>query len=292
MKRAIITGAGSFIGSASAKQLESRGYLVSRLRHSAGRGFSSSTSESLPDKADIWLHFAWAGPGSDGRNDASIQKYNLAMSLEALKTAASKECQKFIFSGSQAEYGHAQDGHLKQENGPTAPLSEYARAKHKFGQNAPEVLREIGSQMQYIHLRIFSAFGPGDHEGSLINTLISNLSLGKRVQLGSCRQLWNYIFIDDLARAISLLCERGGSGIYNVGSSDVRPLREYVFEAAKVIAGFDVSELLHFDTRKDNAEGDADLSPDVSKIEKLGFKAEVSFTEGIKMTENAIRKLL
>lgn len=318
VKNTIVTGAGSFLGRAMIKKLKSAGYEVTALRHSFDEENPVYLDKAAPD---CWLHFAWAGPGSLNRKDPEIQKYNIDMSLNALKKAMEIGCHKFIFAGSQAEYGHAQDGGLKKENGPAKPLSEYARAKLLFGQQALDELKENKSAMQYIHMRIFSVYGPGDHEDSLINTLKKDILKGKEVLLGDCSQLWDYIYIDDLAEALYLLCEKGETGIYNIGSGDIRPLREYVLKAADIFSSnkqdeifmspdlakhtkvsyptsnfaptasshdakiSDPLKLLHFGFRSDNAEGNADLSPDISKITALGFKSEISF-------ENGIRKLI
>lgn len=280
MKTAIITGAGSFLGRAVAEKLIANGYELSKLKHS----FDESLDVPLPEEADVWLHFAWAGTSHASRSDESIQEGNIAMSLKAFKKAMELDTGRFIFAGSQAEYGHAQDGGLKKEDGPTAPVSEYGKAKLKFYEKALDELASCRSDMQYIHMRIFSAYGPGDHEGTLINTLIDDLPQGRCISLSSCRQLWDYIYIDDLARAIVVLCERAVSGSYNVASGDIRPLREYILHAARILVGGKASRLLHFGERSDNAEGAADLSPDISRLKSLGFRPRVSFLQGLDLT--------
>lgn len=279
MKKAIVTGSTSFIGRAMVKKLEENGFAVTALRHS----LTGIDRVDLPVHPDIWLHFAWAGRGSMGRKDTDIQRYNVRMSLEALKKAVLIGTSRFIFAGSQAEYGHAQDGTLKKEDLSCKPLSQYARAKFEFGKRAREYLDGISSDMEYVHMRIFSCYGPGDHEDSLINTLIKKLSQKENVSLGYCAQLWDYIYIDDLTNAIMLLCKKAHAGSYNIGSGDIRPLSEYVLMASSIILSVsDPGEFLRFGTHPDNAEGDADLSPDISKLSQLGFRREVTFEEGIR----------
>lgn len=283
-KTAVVTGATSFIGRATVQKLKTQGYDVVALRHGVDEGEMPGVGGRArpPGRPDVWIHFAWAGSGSRLRQDKAIQDYNLGMSFEALKLAASLGCAKFLFAGSQAEYGHAQDGSLKKEDGEKAPISEYAKAKLKFGLRAPLRLKVMNSNMQYIHMRIFSAYGPGDHEESLLSSLIGSLLRGDEVFLGRCRQLWDYIHIDDLTEVIFLLCKKAAPGAYNIGSGDIRPLKDYVAEAGRIILGNDASKHLHFDEREDNAEGDADLSPDISCIKALGFQPKVSFEEGVR----------
>ena len=286
----IVTGASSFLGRAAVKVLREHGHEVTPFRHS----FNEEPPETVPAAADIWLHFAWAGVGSAGRSDPGVQQYNLEMSLDAMSKAIEMGCRKFIFAGSQAEYGHAQDGSCKLEDGPVDPVSAYGQAKLMFSRYAAGMAEQNNASpeckrpLRYVHLRIFSVYGPGDHDHSLIPTLLGRIRAGEAMDLGPCSQQWNYLYIDDAAEAIALMCEKFTSGTYNIGSRDIRPLREYVEEAARIAAGYseeqDLSGLLHFGARADNAEGPADLSPDVTKLELTGFQPRVSFAEGIRRT--------
>ena len=56
-------------------------------------------------RADYWLHLGWDGSGSDNRKLADIQSMNAVYALDALETAAAAHCKRFLFCGSQAEYG-------------------------------------------------------------------------------------------------------------------------------------------------------------------------------------------
>ena len=269
----VLTGASSFLGRAAADCLEERGHRVIRLRHS----FEEEPG-SLPDTADAWVHFAWAGVGSAGRSDPGIQKQNVEMALRAYEKAAELSCGRFLFAGSQAEYGHAQDGGLKKEEGPAEPVSEYGKAKL-------EVLRLIAGRGTksssglplYIHMRLFSVYGPGDHETSLVSSLVRGFLKGEEISMGNCTQLWNYLYIRDAAEGIALLCEKGEGGVYNLAGPDTRPLKEFVQEIQTACGG---GRPL-FGQRADNAEGPADLSPDISGILALGFAPKTLFSEGL-----------
>ena len=268
----IITGSTSFLGRAAAEIFAEKGWEAVLLRHSF-----EEEAERLPVHADVWLHFAWAGVGSAGRSDPAIQHFNIAMAQRAAQKASELGCVRFLFAGSQAEYGHAQDGSPKREEGPAEPVSEYGRAKLEVCRLLTDFFRQRGTD--YIHMRLFSVYGPGDHETSLVTSLVKGFSEGREMQLGNCSQAWNYLYIDDAAKAIALLCEKGGPGIWNVGGTDTRPLREYVEEIRRITGGTGIAA---FGTRADNAEGPADLSPDISRLEALGFRQQVSFEEGIR----------
>ena len=272
--RIVVTGATSFIGRAVAADLEGCGHEVVRLRHSF-----NEEPDKLPESADVWLHFAWAGSGSSDRADPVLQRFNADMTMEAVRKADELGCRRFVFAGSQAEYGHQQDGGPKEEYGPTYPVSEYGKAKEVVRRLAEQYAEESGTSMKYVHMRIFSVYGPGDHAYSLVNSLLEGFMKNETIELGNCTQLWNYLYISDAACAIRILCEKADAGIYNVAGDDTRPLRAYVEELQALAGGRGFAA---FGKRADNAEGPADLSPDISRLKALGFTPKVSFAEGIR----------
>ena len=108
-------------------------------------------------------HLGWEGSGSANRTNPEIQARNIGYALEALGAAARLGCTRFLFSGSQAEYGIA-DG-LMREDSPCHPVSEYGKDKLEVCRRVGERAAELG--ITYLHARIFSVYGPGDHPWSL-----------------------------------------------------------------------------------------------------------------------------
>lgn len=295
----IITGGTSFIGRAVIRLLleqgdrvwaavrpgsSNRGKLpVHRNLHTVEVGMEeiSRLPLLLPEKEwDAFLHMAWDGVGSAGRSDPEIQEKNIRCSMETVRAAAALGCRRFLFSGSQAEYGICRD--LTDEDHPCRPVSQYGRAKLEFGRRAAAFCRECS--MEYVHARIYSVYGPGDHPWSLVNSCLRTFSSGGRMDLGECTQKWNFLYIDDMARAMTELLKspKLESGIYNVAGEDTRVLREFV-EEMHACCGKKGS--YEYGKRPPNAEGPASLLPDVRKLEKaVGWKPEVPFQEGIRRT--------
>lgn len=228
---------------------------------------------------DAWIHFAWDGVGSAGRSDTNIQIENIQNAKKAYLYAKLLGARKFLFAGSQAEYG------IGNHRVPM-PVSPYGKAKLSFGRWATEqsLLSEIydDAPMQFIHMRIYSVYGSGDHETSLVNTVLHAALRHEAITLGPCEQRWNYLEVHDLARAIRILVssEDTRTGIYDIAGSDSRMLKKYVI-AMNAIAG-DGAEL-RFGTRANNAEGAANMSPEILKLQRLGFHQEISFEAGIGM---------
>ena len=221
---------------------------------------------------DAWIHFAWDGVGSAGRSDTNIQIENIQNAKKAYLYAKLLGARKFLFAGSQAEYGSG-------NHRVPMPVSPYGKAKLAFGRWATEqsLLSEIydDAPMQFIHMRIYSVYGSAlRHEA---------------ITLGPCEQRWNYLEVHDLARAIRILLrsEDTRTGIYDIAGSDSRMLKKYVI-AMNAIAG-DGAEL-RFGTRANNAEGAANMSPEILKLQRLGFHQEISFEAGIGMLLKAMRE--
>lgn len=300
MTTAIITGATSFIGLAVVKELLRQGVQVYAVVREGSKGAAMLPKSGnlhiiwkdmagfseLPQQiehGDAFIHLAWDGVGSAGRSDVKIQEDNIRYSMEAVEAAAAMGCSRFLFSGSQAEYGIHQEAMSEQTT--CLPVSEYGKAKLKFGALAEKRCGELG--MEYIHTRIFSVYGPGDHPWSLVNTCIARFLSGERMELGECTQMWNFLYIDDCAKAVVSLLKADwlkavGGCAYNIAGEDTRVLREFV---GKIHALCEGRGTCHYGDRPPNAEGPANLIPDIGKIVAVtGWRPEVSFEEGIKKT--------
>lgn len=303
--RVVVTGATSFIGSHAVRLLCSQGYEVCAVirPESAGRknlpddphlsvtecGLSGLKNlRSLPEgpgicrgagagRADYWLHLGWDGSGSENRRLADVQSANAVYALDALETAAAFGCRRFLFCGSQAEYGVRNT--LMTETDACHPLSEYGKAKAAVCTKASERSGALG--IDYIHTRIFSVYGPGDHPWSLVESCLRTFQSRGRIELGDCTQLWNYLYISDAVRVlVQLLTGEAPAGIYNVAGEDTRPLRSFIEEMYELCGR---KGSFCYGKRPPNAEGVTSLNPDIRRLKgATGFCQQVSFADGIR----------
>ena len=263
----------------------------------------------LPKGLDAIIHFAWDGVGSKGRENPKIQEQNLLMSKGFYQWGLQSGVKYFLFAGSQAEYGRG-----TREN--PQPVSAYGKAKLSFsryglsggkgeeGYSFQEQERkplgftektrqgkEQEPQMAFLDLRIFSVYGIGDHESTLVQTLVQAVLAGQSMDLSPCSQMWNFMEARDLARAIAFLLEGDfGSGTYDLCGKESRPLKDYVLEIEALGKAFlekkedkkaRATSLLHFGERASNAEGPVDLKPSVKDLYDRGFQEKISFSQGI-----------
>lgn len=307
---AVVTGATSFLGSGLVEHLlnhRNKVYAVIRPG-SQNRGALKEGAHnlvvlerSLEELSDLstvigepceeFYHFGWDGSGSENRMKQRVQQKNVKDSLKALEGARRLGCRRFLFSGSQAEYGISVGA--MSETSPCAPVSEYGRAKLEFLNKAEKLCRQWEEEgichMEYIHARIFSVYGPGDHPWSLVESCLHAFKEGEYISLGECTQQWNFLYVRDCVQALSCLMESNGtcSGVYNVAGTqkDTRVLKEYI-RLMYELCGFHGS--YSYGRRAQNAEGPANLIPDINKLlEKTGWQPSVDFKEGIRLTLQA-----
>ena len=247
-------------------------------------------SLSLPSLArlhfDAVLHFAWDGVGSLGRSDIATQEKNLRMSKAFFSWAKAHGVRRFFFAGSQAEMGRG----TREEPLPASPYGEKKLAFSEYG------LKNYGD-MEFIDLRIYSIYGKGDHERSLVKTLVRNTLRGMETELGSGNKIWNFMAEEDFGRALAFLTDldiltrKGESGSFTIDicSGESRLLSDYIKEIEQIGFSFlkkkgiecDGESLLRFGLRPPNVEGDYDFTAHTKELSALGFEESVRFSSGI-----------
>lgn len=306
----LVTGATSFVGRALVKELLAEGYNVygvvrptSKNKRNLPRKLNLITCDmneiDTMEKMDLppmyaCVHLAWDGTGKDSRNNADIQNLNKDYSLNLLKVCKGLGCERFIFAGSQAEYGVTLQ-RIKEkecpveeidESFPCSPLSEYGKAKLDMLYKALAYCRE--QDMTYLHFRLYSAYGVGDRSTTLVSSCAEAFVNDRHVSLSSCEQMWNFINVRDVAKAIADLIscvatfteeDTPEEHVVNIAGEDTKPLKEFVKEIHSVIdkGSYDFSRQVG-----EIAEGTPYLNPSIRKLKSLtGFKQNVSFEEGI-----------
>ena len=287
--RVLITGATGFIGVALCKEMIKNGNEVTAIIRE-----NSNKKSKLPKEVkivelsldklnefngnyDLMYHLAWNGSSGNDRNDFDMQYSNIKYTIEAIKLAKRCTCKKFIGAGSQAEYGVVH-GEAKEDETICKPFMMYGAAKLAAYHMGKIVAEQ--EEISFVWPRIYSVYGPGENEGTLISYLVKTLQEGNVPELSPCENMWNFMYIDDCTRALRMLGEnKEAEGIYNVASSDTRLLKEFVIEVRDII-NKDVS--INFGAKKTNEKTTFWLEPDTDKIRKLGLNVKVKFNDGIK----------
>ena len=253
---------------------------ITRDSHAIAKGISLPSLAEL--HFDVVLHFAWDGVGSLGRSDIATQEKNLAVSKAFFSWAKAHGVKRFFFAGSQAEMGRG----TREEPLPASPYGEKKLAFSEYG------LKNHGD-MEFIDLRIYSIYGKGDHERSLVKTLVRNTLKGRETELGLGNKIWNFMAEEDFARALAFLVDldfqKLGAFTIDICSGESRLLSDYIKEIEQIGFSFlkkkgirkSGESLLRFGLRSPNVEGDYDFTAHTEELSALGFEERVSFSSGI-----------
>lgn len=257
---------------------------------------------SIDISIEACIHLAWEGIGAAGRMNPQVQEKNILATTRLLSVLEHKGIKRFVFAGSQAEYGlcleDVQSGVYPDilqrdidESFPTDPISEYGKAKKRVYELCKKFVRD--KDMEYIHTRIFSIYGSGDHDTSLISSCIQGALCGQEVVLSPCLQYWNYMHIDDLIRGLFVILEQGiaayekdgkkeNASIINIAGKENKPLKEFVSDIQEVCkTEFGLETDFVFREREVGAEKTTYLKPDISKLLRV-YIPRVDFKSGIR----------
>ena len=294
MKRAIITGATGGVGIPLIKELLDHGYFIYAIVRP-----NSSKIDRLPvsdrikiielnidklkqlstyisDKCNFFFHLAWDCQIQD---DVFNQYKNVGYTLDAIEAASLLECDAFIGAGSQAEYGLVQ-GEINIDT-PTRPVVAYGMAKLSAFLLGNKLADQLG--IKFLWTRIFSIYGPGDRENTMIISTIRKLLAGEIPSLTKGEQRWDYLYNKDCARALRCVAERGFDGkIYCIGSGVTKKISCYIECIRDII---NPSLELGFGEIPYRPNQTMNMEVDISELQKdTGFEPIYSFEDGIKET--------
>jgi nucleoside-diphosphate-sugar epimerase len=242
--KALITGAGGFVGARLAERLVQSGIeteLVIRPGSEAWRldGLRADAAVLELDLRDPdavagavhrvgpdWIfHLAAHGAYSWQTQAATIVQTNLIGTLNLLQAAADTGFSAFVHAGSSSEYGF-QD-HAPREDEAPHPNSYYAVAKAAATLLGQYVGDEHG--LNVTTLRLSSVYGPWEDPRRLIPTLIARGLSGVLPPLVSPDTVRDFVYVDDVCDAfLAVAAAERPSRIYNVGSGVQTTVRELV----------------------------------------------------------------
>lgn len=289
MPKVLITGITGFLGSHIAENLIANNIQVIGLKRESSdiwrcQEFTSKIiwvdidneglfNEELKKYSfDTIIHAAWIGVESDDRNNWVQQSKNIQFLVELLEVAKAVGVDKFIFLGSQAEYGNI-DGKISEEH-KTEALNAYGSIKLA----CLEIVKSYcnTNDINWIWLRLFSLFGEKENENWLIPSLIKSMLKDKQMNFTYGEQKYAYLYVKDYAFIMNKIVMMPiESGIYNISSNETRTIKSLVEDIKNYINPefiLNFGALNYRDNQSMHMEGDTmKLSSQIGKIELTNF---------------------
>ena len=265
MNKAIISGATGMVGRAVTKFLVKNGVEVLCL----GRKHLTATDlynifgvnlsyvsldmkniEKLPEIIDKlnwrvgnncnFFNFAWSG--SLRLTDGSFEEQlnNVTFAANAVKVSKKIGCVKFINSGTLEETYIEQS--LKNKSILYASGQEnYALAK-LAARDMCNIVAYL-EKIDYVHTRLSAPLNPDLSTGTYIAKTLNDISKGRPYEQPKNNQLFDIIFLDDVAEAYFLIGQHGkNKANYFIGTSKPTNLKDYFSEFDRVVRG---SKVVH-----------------------------------------------
>ena len=292
-----VAGHRGLVGSAIVRLLRTRGFsdLITRVHSELDlRDQSVVRNFFAQEKPDIVVLAAARVGGIKANSDAPVEFLieNVEVQNNAISAAHESGVRKLVFLGSSCIYPKLARQPIPESallTGPLEPTNEaYAIAKIAGIKLCQAFAREYGAN--FISVMPTNLYGPGDNfDLETSHALAALLRKAHEAKINRHRELvvWGtgeprreFLHVDDFASAVLFLLENYDSPeIINVGCGEdisIRCLAELIGE----IVGFEGD--LSWDRSK--PDGTPRKLLDVSKIEKLGWKATIALRNGIAQT--------
>lgn len=228
---------------------------------------------------DVTFHLGWHGVGSRYRNDPSQITQNLYGGLELVQLVHEAGCQRWVGLGSQAEYG-PYNGVLIEDL-PARPVTIYGVVKLCLGLLSQKLCEVYN--IGFIWLRLLAAYGPMDDPDHLIPQVILTLLRGEKPSVTRGEQRWDYLYVEDVARAIlQSATNPGAQGIFNLGSGEAHTVCSIVERIRDFI---DPTLPLGFGEVPYRSDQIMHLQADITKLQRVtDWKPKTSLVDGLKRT--------
>lgn len=297
-----VAGHRGLVGSAIKRELEKKGYtnIVTRTHKELDLTDSKAVSKFFEaEKPDYVILSAAKVGGIQGNNTFPVEFFteNMKIQLNVITNAFKQNVKKLLFLGSSCIYPKNAPQPMKEEYLLSSKLEKtnemYALAKISGLKLCASYNREYNTD--YISVMPCNLYGLNDNydtkNAHVLPMLVRRFHEAKEAGLkevtvwGTGTPLREFMYAGDLAKAVVYLMENKSAKeigeFINIGTGTEVTILELA-QMIKKIVGFE-GELV-FD--KSKPDGTMRKLMDVSRINNLGWKAETSLEEGIKIVYN------
>lgn len=239
MSSVLVTGGGGFIGRHCLPLLQEAGYRVHAVSRHEPRGDADGGVRwhraDLLDPADAGrvvaeaapthlLHLAWCTEnGKCWSSDKNIRW--LQASLELVRAFAGIGGERLVVAGSCAEY-QLNYGYCSEAVTPLNPDSMYGLTKGALQRVVQ--MYAANHEISAAWGRVFYLYGPYEDPARLVPSVINSLLAGRDAECTHGNQIRDYLYVEDVAGALTALLRSRLDGPVNIGSGEPARLKEIV----------------------------------------------------------------
>ena len=292
-----IAGHRGMVGSAVWRALTAEGYtnLIGKSSAELDLRDQAAVNDFIAAEKPIAIIDAAARVGgilANSENPYPFLMENLQIQNNLIDAAHKNEVQKFVFLGSSCIYPKLAPQPLKEEyllTGPLEPTNEWYAIAKIAGVKACEAIRKQFGK-DFVSLMPTNLYGPNDNfdlkTSHVLPAMLRKFHEAKQnnnepVTLwGSGTPMREFLHVDDMAKAVVFAVENTlPEHLYNVGTGTDVTIKELAESIQKVVGH--KGKIIWDSTKPD---GTPRKLMDSSKMNALGWKAEIPLDEGIKST--------
>ena len=310
----LVLGASGFIGRWVARELCKQGadlHLVVRDEKIIRKMFAAyeicgevlevdlqerGSSLDLLGKVRPSITFNLAGYGVDPSERDEKINYQINSDLPksicsaiAEKTDAQWVGQDLIHVGSALEYGTAK-GDLSEKSVPN-PTTLYGQSKLSGTRQLAQCCEEKG--IKGVTARLFTVFGPGEHDGRLLPALLETANTQNTLALTSGVQERDFTYVKDVAEGLlrlGLTTDAKPGEIVNLATGRLTSVQSFAEKAAGIL---DIpKDKLDFGGKPTRAEEMKHSPVSIERLRELtSWTPETTLEEGISQTVRFLQQL-
>lgn len=301
--KVLITGGAGFIGSHVAELFCNEGHDVTviddlsfgyvKFVDKRAKFINASLSDrkllnKLLKGIDIVVHLAASSIIRYSFEDpVGYYQNNVINGLNLLEAMRENKVSKIIFSSSASVYGEPIRIPVK-ESDPTNPITVYGSSKLAFEKALEVYYRNF--HIESVSLRYYNVYGPRDEQKPATRAIpmwTRDILNGRPIEwYWKGKQVRDYIYVEDVAKAHLAVLPLRGCNIFNIGSGSGILMKNVLVNFEKILG----RKL----KTKDLGERPGDpmkLVADISKIKKIiNWEPRVGLEEGLRKTYNYFRE--